>query len=73
MRLTLTFIAVAALSACGAAAPVEAVDEPSLDALRALPPGVSTNDIGLQSGCYVYNSPNGTKPLTNPRGQQICA
>ena len=54
-------------------APVQAVATPPVEALRALPPGISTKDIGLQSGCYVYNSPDGgTVPLVNPRGQQIC-
>lgn len=55
-------------------APVQAVGTPPVEALRALPPGVSTKDIGLQSGCYVYTTPDGdTVPLINVRGQQICA
>lgn len=55
-------------------APVQAVSAPSIDALRALPPGVSTNAIGLQNGCYVYLTPEGDAvPLTTEFGQQVCA
>lgn len=65
-----------ALAACTVApvAPVQAVSEPSIDALRALPPGVSTNAIGLQNGCYVYLDDKGNAvPLTSDFGQQVCA
>lgn len=78
MRLVFSLFALAgliSLAACSTTpeAPVQAVDTPSVEALRALPPGVSTKDIGLQSGCYVYSTADGPVPLTNARGQRICA
>lgn len=64
------------LAACTAVpeAPVQAVPEPSLDALRAMPPGVNVSDLGLQNGCYVYKSADGSfVPLTTAGGQRVCA
>ncbi len=55
-------------------APVQAVPEPSLDALRAMPPGVNVSDLGLQNGCYVYKDASGAfVPLNTSTGQRVCA
>ena len=70
------FLLPLALAACATVpeAPVQAVPEPSLEALRAMPPGVNVSDLGLQSGCYVYKAPDGSfVPLTTAGGQRVCA
>jgi len=64
------------LAACSTPpeAPVQAVSSPSLDALRALPPGADVADLGLQNGCYVLKDASGAfQPLTTAGGQQVCA
>ena len=64
-----------ALTACTTVpeAPVTTVAEPSLDAIRALPPEVPLDNLGLQGGCYVYQTEDGFVPLMTGTGQQICA
>ena len=72
----LIFVAPIVLAACAAPpppAPIQAVPNPSTEALQALPVGGDVNLLGLQNGCYVYKAPTGVVPLTNPQGLQICA
>jgi len=42
--------------------------------LSQLPEGVSDQNVGLESGCYMYDDPNGNVILvTDESGRPICA
>ena len=52
------------VAACMAPPPeYEVSEEPSLEAIRALPPGVAPSQLRTSLGCYFYETADGMQPL----------
>jgi hypothetical protein len=73
------FLLVLPLAAC-AGLPVEEVSSPPISVLRALPPGVSTDDLRKQGGCFFYLSNDKLVPISESKieggqlvNKQVCA